>query len=74
MFICETYVVLITLSKGANSLGPQVQRVVEILNFLHEGTQGLILNSQETVVKALIAPLQATCKTIFKHKGVTVVK
>jgi hypothetical protein len=38
--------------KGANSSGLQVQSVVERINFLHEGTQGLISNSWGTVEKA----------------------
>jgi hypothetical protein len=42
-----------------------VQSVVARVNFPHEGTRGLISNSQGTVKKALVILLQATCKTIF---------
>jgi hypothetical protein len=55
---------LMTISKGANSSGLQVQSVVARVNFSHEGTRGLILNSWGTVEKALLVLLQATYKTI----------
>jgi hypothetical protein len=53
-----------TLSKGVNLSGLQVQTVVARVNFPHEGTQGLISNSWGTVKKSPIVLLQATCKTI----------
>jgi hypothetical protein len=56
---------VMTLSKGANSSGLQVQSVVARVNFRHGGTWGLISNSQGTVEKALVVLLQATCKTTF---------
>jgi hypothetical protein len=55
---------LMTLSKGANSLGLQVQSDVARVNFPHEGTRGLISYSWGTVEKAPLVLLQATCKTI----------
>jgi hypothetical protein len=58
------YDFLMTLSKGANSLGLQVQIVLARVKFPHEGTQGLISNSRETVEKASLVLLQATCKAI----------
>jgi hypothetical protein len=42
---------LMTLSKGVNSSGLQVQSVVARVNFPHEGTRGLISNSPGTVEK-----------------------
>jgi hypothetical protein len=58
------YDFLMKLSKGANSLGLQVQSVVARVKFSHEGTWGLISNSRGTVEKAPLVLLQATCKAI----------
>jgi hypothetical protein len=57
-----------TLSKGANSLGLQVQSVVAKVNFPHEETRGLISNSRGPVEKALLILLQATCKIISSSR------
>jgi hypothetical protein len=55
---------MMTLSKGANSSGLQVQSVVARVNFPNERTQVLISNSRGAVKKAPLVLLQATYKAI----------
>jgi hypothetical protein len=57
-------IVLMTLRKGANSLGLQVQSVVVRVNFTHEGTRGLISNSRGTVEKAPVVLFKQPAKQL----------